>query len=181
MKVIHKMDPAVEGMSLEQIAKKYVARFGERKADWNAFADASIEGWKRAQLRYIGATSSGKPMEDSVIPAGAFGFSLMYVPPGQGNAPHTHEAEEIFFVLRGHLMVFFEDEDGKRLETTLGPWDLVSCPAGVIHGYHNNSLEPLYMIVSVGKAAPALMAYTDPELYKNRDAHLKPSGGTASS
>jgi len=23
----------------------------------------------------------------------------MFVPPGQGNAPHTHEVEEVFFIL----------------------------------------------------------------------------------
>jgi hypothetical protein len=29
-----KMDPAVVGMPLETILKKYVARIGERKPDW---------------------------------------------------------------------------------------------------------------------------------------------------
>ena len=47
----------------------------------------------------------------------------MYVPPGQGNAAHTHEVEECFFVLQGHLDVFVEDETGKRLTTRLGPWE----------------------------------------------------------
>ena len=36
----------------------------------------------------------------------------MYVEPGQGNAAHTHEVEEIFFVLKGHLTAFLEDESG---------------------------------------------------------------------
>jgi mannose-6-phosphate isomerase-like protein (cupin superfamily) len=29
----------------------------------------------------------------------------MYVPVGEGNAPHTHEVEEVFFILQGHLTV----------------------------------------------------------------------------
>jgi uncharacterized cupin superfamily protein len=33
----------------------------------------------------------------------------MYVEPGQGNAAHTHEVEEAFFVLKGFLDVFIED------------------------------------------------------------------------
>ncbi len=151
----HALDPAVVGMSLEDICKNYVARFGERKPDWNAFADAAIEGWKRAQHRFIGNTA--RKAESNHIPARGFTLSVMYVPPGQGNASHTHEAEEVFFVLKGHLTVFFEDETGRRLDTVLGPWDCVSCPAGVIHGYHNNTLEPVYTQVMVGKAQPELM------------------------
>ena len=98
----------------------------------------------------------------------------MYVPPGEGNAPHTHEVEEIFFVLKGNLMVFFEEEDGRRVERHLGPWDCVSCPAGVIHGYQNESVEPVYMQVMLGTGQkPDLMGYAEEELYRNRDAHLK--------
>ena len=44
----------------------------------------------------------------------AFTLSIMYVEPGQGNAAHTHEVEEVFFVLQGFLDVFVEDENGKR-------------------------------------------------------------------
>ena len=106
-----KLDPAVVGMPLETILKKYVARFGERKPDWHAFADAAIDGWRRAQHRFIGNTS-GKP-DENFIPAGNFTLSIMAVPPGQGNAAHTHEVEEVFFVLRGHLTVFVEDETGR--------------------------------------------------------------------
>lgn len=175
----HEKDPAVVGMSLDEIAKRYVARFGERKPDWNAFADAAIEGWRRAQHRFIGNTSR-KP-DANFIPARGFTLSVMHVPAGQGNAAHTHEAEEVFFVLKGHLMVFFEDEQGNRVETVLGPWDCVSCPAGVIHGYHNNTLEPVYTQVMVGKPQPDLMGYADADLYKNRDAHLRSTQAAAKS
>ena len=98
---VHALDPQVKGMSLVDINKKYVARFGERRPDWSAFADAKIEGWRRAQHRYIGNTS-GKPGPD-FIPAQGFTLSVMYVPPGQGNAAHTHEIEEVFFVLQINL------------------------------------------------------------------------------
>ncbi len=170
-KAVHEKDPAVVGMSIQEICNKYVARFGTRKPDWKAFADAAIEGWRRAQHRFIGNTS-GKP-DQNIIPSRAFTLSIMHVPPGQGNAAHTHEVEEVFFVLQGHMMVFFEDEEGNRVETVLGPWDCVSCPAGVIHGYHNNTLENVYTQVMVGKGKPDLMGYADPNLNKNRDAHIR--------
>ena len=167
----HPRPAELENVTLEEIARRYVARFAERKPDWHAFADAAISGYRRAQHRFIGNTS-GKP-DDNVIPARAFTLSIMYVPAGQGNAAHTHEVEEVFFVLRGHLMVFFEDESGKRVETVLGPWDCASCPAGVIHGYHNNSLEPVYVIVQAGKAKPEFMGYADEDLFKRRDEHVR--------
>ena len=159
--------------SLDEMLRTHVARFTERRADWDAFADARVEGFKRAQHRFIGAGGSGKHGDPTVIPAGNFTLSIMYVPPGQGNAAHTHEVEEVFFVLQGFLDVFVEDEGGKRLTTRLGPWECISCPAGVIHGYQNDSLAPVYFQVMLGRGKPEAMGYADEELYKNRDAHLK--------
>ena len=40
-------------------------------------------------------------------------------------APST-ECEEVFFI---------------RAETVLGPWDCVSCPADVVHGFENVGLR----------------------------------------
>lgn len=169
----HKRDPDVEGLSLEEIMQGYVGRFSEKKADWAAFEDAKIEGYKRAQHRFIGAGGSGKHGDPNVIPARGFTLSIMYVEPGQGNAAHTHEVEEVFFVLKGYLSVFVEDERGRRLSKTLGPWECISCPPGVIHGYQNESLEPVYFQVMLGRARPDTMGYADEALYKRRDAHLK--------
>jgi len=171
----HARPKELENASLEQIMDKYVARFADRKADWAAFEDAKIEGFKRAQHRFIGAGGSGKHNDVNAIPAGNFTLSIMYVEPGQGNAAHTHEVEEVFFVLKGHLDVFVQDEDGRKLTKRLGPWECISCPAGVIHGYDNNSLEPVYFQVMLGRGKPETMGYADDELYKNRDRHLAAS------
>lgn len=170
----HPRPKELEGVSIEEIARRYVARFGERKPDWHAFADAAIPGYRRAQHRFIGNTS-GKP-DANFIPARGFTLSVMYVPPGQGNAAHTHEVEEIFFVLRGYLTVFVEDESGRRATRRLGPWECIACPPGVIHGYQNESLEPVYFQVMLGAAKPEAMGYADDELYRRRDAHLAGGG-----
>ena len=37
-----------------------IALFRDRKPDWNAFADATVPGYRRAQHRFIGAGASGK-------------------------------------------------------------------------------------------------------------------------
>ena len=169
----HPRPKELENASLEEIMDRYVARFRDRKPDWEAFEDAKIEGWKRAQHRFIGAGGSGKHDDPDAIPAGNFTLSIMYVEPGQGNAPHTHEVEEIFFVLQGMLDVFVEDEDGHRLTTRLGPWECVACPPGGIHGYDNASLEPVYFQVMLGRGKPDTMGYADDGLFQHRDSHLK--------
>lgn len=171
-RAMHEVPEDLKGMGLEEIADKYVGRFRDKTPDWDAFADARVDGYRRAQHRFIGAGGSGKVTDPSVIPARAFTLSVMYVPPGQGNAAHTHEIEEVFFVLQGYLTVFFEDEDGNRVTRRLGPWEVAACPPGVIHGYQNESLEPVYFQVMLGRGNPELMGYADPELRAQRDAHL---------
>lgn len=168
----HPRPKELEGVSLEEIMARYVGRFRDRVPDWAAFEDAKIEGFKRAQHRMVGAGGSGKHNDQSVIPARNFTLSVMFVQPGQGNAAHTHEVEELFFVLDGFLDVFVEDESGHRLTSRIGKWECISCPPGVIHGYHNNSLEPVYFQVMLGRAQPETMGYADEKLYQHRDAHL---------
>jgi oxalate decarboxylase/phosphoglucose isomerase-like protein (cupin superfamily) len=159
-------------MPLDEIMKRYVARFSDRRADWAAFEDAKTDGYRRAQHRYIGAGGSGKHSDKNVIPPGGFTLSIMYVEPGQGNAAHTHEIEEVFFVLDGFLDVFIEDETGHRETMRLGKWECISCPPGVIHGYENKSLAPVYFQVMLGRARPETMGYKDADFYQRRDAHL---------
>jgi mannose-6-phosphate isomerase-like protein (cupin superfamily) len=171
----HPRPAEIVDLSLEEIMRRYVARFRDRVPDWDAFEDARIEGFRRAQHRFIGAGGSGKHADMRAIPPRGFTLSIMYVQPGQGNAAHTHEVEEVFFVLKGFLDVFIEDEAGNRLETRLGPWECIACPPGVIHGYVNNSLEPVYFQVMLGRARPETMGYADEKLYERRDAHLKPT------
>lgn len=168
----HPRPSELEDTPLEEIMERYVARFQDRVPDWEAFEDARIEGWKRAQHRFIGAGGSGKHKDPNAIPARAHTLSIMYVEPGQGNAPHTHEIEETFFVLDGMLDVFVEDEDGKRLTARLGKWDCISCPPGVIHGYDNTSLQPVWFQVMLGRGEPETMGYADEALFQRRAAHL---------
>lgn len=176
-KAFHEMPEDIKGLTLEEISDKYVGKFRDKVADWDAFADARVDGYRRAQHRFIGAGGSGKVEDTSAIPARAFTLSIMFVPPGQGNAAHTHEVEEVFFVLDGYLTVFFEDEDGNRIDRKLGPWECAACPPGVIHGYINDSLEPVYFQVMIGRGNPELMGYADADLREQRDVHLQGSSG----
>ena len=51
----HPRPPELEGVPVEEIMAKYVGRFREKTPDWAAFEDAKIEGYRRAQHRFIGA------------------------------------------------------------------------------------------------------------------------------
>ncbi len=170
------MSSQTEAISaLQDRLRRQVARFVDRVADWDAFADARQEPYRRAQHRFIGAGASGKHGDPKVIPAEHFTLSVMFVPVGQGSPAHVHEVEEVLFVLKGKVMVFFEDGRGHRAETVLGPWDCVAAPAHVIHGYHNAGLEPAYLQVMLGKGRPDLAGYAEQELQHRRDEHLKAS------
>jgi mannose-6-phosphate isomerase-like protein (cupin superfamily) len=171
-KARHAMPPEIACLSLEEIAERYIGRFRDKRGDWEAFEDAKIEGYRRAQHRFIGAGGSGKHDDPTVIPPRGFTLSIVYVPPGQGNASHTHEVEEVFFVLQGYLTVFVEDEEGERVSRTLGPRECIACPPGVIHGYQNESLEPVYFQVMLGRGRPEAMGYAEDELYRRREGHL---------
>ena len=114
-------------MEIHELLERRVARFTDRVADWDAFADARVAGFRRAQHRFIGAGASGKG-DPKAIPAEHFTLSIMYAPPGQGNAPHTHPVEEAFFILEGKVKVFIEDGKGGRAETVLGKWDFAWLP-----------------------------------------------------
>ena len=135
-------------------------------------SSTSIPRYRTVLSIFVWPRRSWTARKFPVIPARAFTLSIMYVPPGQGNAAHTHEVEEIFFVLQGYLTVFVEDESGRRISERLGPWECLACPPGVIHGYQNESLEPVYFQVMLGTAKPQTMGYADDELYRRRDAHL---------
>lgn len=162
-RVRHEVPGALRGVPIDELARSRVVRFADREPDWDAFADSRIEGRRRGQVRMIGAGGSGKD-DPGAVPAGNFTLSMMILPPGQGGSAHTHEVEEAFFVLEGRLTVFFQDADGRRAEAVLGPRDVVSCPAGVAHGFRNDGGEDVLMQVMIGSGAPGPIGFVDQDI-----------------
>src|SRR5262249_57293851 len=70
---------------LDDLLNTRVARFVDRQPDWDAFADARVEGFRRAQHRYIGSGASGKT-DARAIPAEQFTLRPLRGPPGRGKA-----------------------------------------------------------------------------------------------
>src|SRR5260370_7338674 len=96
----HPVPPEIAALSLEEIAERYIGRFRDKVADWEAFEDAKIEGYRRAQHRFIGAGGPGKPADPTGIPPRGFTLSIVFVPPALANAPPTHPAHDVFFLLQ---------------------------------------------------------------------------------
>lgn len=167
----HSVPEELRNVSLDEILKTRVARFDEIEPDWDAFADSQVEGRRRAQHRFIGAGGSGKH-DPKAIPAGGFTLSIMRVPPGQGGSAHTHEIEEAFFVLDGVLTVFFEDANGRRVETKLKKWEAVSCPAGILHGFENQGNVDVLMQTFIGSGRPGPVGYADDKIYDEETRRL---------
>ena len=163
-KVKHERPREVAGLSNDELLTRYVQRFADAEADWNAFADAKLDGFRRAQRRYIGGGGSGKHDDPDVIPAANMTLSVMQMPPGQASTAHTHEVEEVLFVLQGELTVLVEDEQGNSATRKLKKWDCISCPAGVPHGFSNEGTEDVYFTVMLGGGRPGPIGYSDARL-----------------
>jgi hypothetical protein len=48
------MPPEIAALSLEEIAERYIGRFRDKTADWEAFEDAKIDGYRRGQPEAMG-------------------------------------------------------------------------------------------------------------------------------
>jgi mannose-6-phosphate isomerase-like protein (cupin superfamily) len=168
----HKRAPELTAMSLEEMMARYTKSFTDIIPDWKAFADSENEGTRRAQHRFIGAGGSGKHNDPNAIPAGSFTLSVMFLPPGQGGSAHTHEVEEVFFVLKGVVTLFMEDEHGNRVSKRMGPWECISCPAGVPHGFINEGVEGAYLQTLIGSGRPGPVGFTDNKIYEAEKAKL---------
>lgn len=163
-RVKHEIPSELKNVSIDELARTRVVRFDELEPDWDAFADSQVEGRRRGQIRMIGGGGSGKD-DPNALPAGGFTLSMMILPPGQGSSSHTHEVEEAFFVLKGRLTIFFEDETGRRAANELGPYEVASCPAGVPHGFHNDGDQDVLMQIMVGAGKPGPIGFIDEDIY----------------
>ena len=176
----HPRPKELEGVPVEEIMKKYVGRFREKKPDWAAFEDAKIEGLQ-ARAASLHRRRRLRQARRSDRDPGRQLHALDHVcaSPARATPRTPTRSRKCFFVLQGYLDVFVEDESGKRITTRLGPWECIACPAGVIHGYQNDCLEPVYFQVMLGRGKPEAMGYADDELVQA--PRRAPEGGVGAS
>jgi quercetin dioxygenase-like cupin family protein len=160
--VVVTVETQAEG-ALAELMDRYIARLETRRLDWDALAfQARVDPrFRRAQIRYVGTGGTGAKADANIIPAEHFTFSTMLLPPGSEGPLHTHhDVEEVFFVLKGRVTVYWE-KDGERVERVLGPRDLIWIPAGIARGERNDTDDVALMIVVLGAGQPQLPTYPE--------------------
>ena len=151
-----------EGKTLGSWIESRTARYETRTLDWDAlkFQADYDPVYRRAQMRYVGTGATGVDADENVVPAEHFTFSTMVLPAGCEGPLHIHrDAEEIFFILKGHKIRFFIEHKGEMVETVLTERDLVSVPPGVYRGLRNEGIEEALMCVLIGNPKPVTPTY----------------------
>jgi len=150
-----------EGASFAEWMGSRIARYSTRSYDYNAlkFQADYDPVYRRAQMRYIGTGGTGVNADKNTVPAEHFTFSTMVIPAGGIGPSHLHtDVEEVFFVLRGKLMLILE-KDGERFEAILNERDIVSVPPGVYREERNIGQEEALMCVILGSKKPVTPTY----------------------
>lgn len=147
--------------SLDERMAPRIARYQSRSYDWDALkfqADFDPK-YRRAQMRYMGTGATGVGVDNNTVPSDSFTFSTMVLPAQCEGPLHLHDdVEEVFFILRGKIMLTLEEE-GERFETELSERDLISIPPGIYRGLFNHGQEEALMCVMLGSPKPRIPTY----------------------
>lgn len=145
---------------------EHVQRYGSKELDWEPFsAQGDLkEEYRRAHVRMVGASITGKHFEPGTVTANNFTLSVMMMPPGAVAPSHAHEVEEVFFVVKGELTAWWEDDDGRIVDTVLKEREMICSPAGIMHGLRNHTDEDALVQVVIGAGRPQKPTYLDATL-----------------
>lgn len=108
------------------------------------FIDSVLPGHYRMNYSVVGDTASENPDYTAAITAPhKFQIGMFEAPPGNGPAWHTHSYVEMFVPLTGTWRFVYgtdpDDPEGDVTEVVLGPWDVISFPAGLWRRFENAS------------------------------------------
>ncbi len=108
------------------------------------FIDSVLPGHFRMNYSVIGDTASENPdFEPAISAPHKFQIGMFEAPPGNGPGWHTHTYVEMFVPLTGTWKFTYgdnpDDPDSDVTEVVLGPWDVISFPAGLWRRFENAS------------------------------------------
>ena len=123
-----------------------IARWGDvqRNGVPVMFIDSVLPGHYRMNYSVIGDTASENPdYAPAITTPHKFQIGMFEAPPGNGPGWHTHTYVEMFVPLTGTWKFTYgdnpDDPDGDVTEVLLGPWDVISFPAGLWRRFENAS------------------------------------------
>jgi quercetin dioxygenase-like cupin family protein len=108
------------------------------------FIDSVLPGHYRMNYSVIGDTASENPdFEPAITAPHRFQIGMFEAPPGNGPGWHTHTYCEMFVPLTGTWRFIYgsdpDDSVNDVTEVVLGPWDVISFPAGLWRRFENAS------------------------------------------
>lgn len=111
---------------------RHIVRYSQQKVQWHPAGFA--------RMVYVG---------EGGAPAGTFRKDLVVLPRGVGVRGYERDVEEAYFVIEGCLTVGWE-ENGRTVEQTLGPRDLILNPPGRRHYFRNEGVGDAQFMMVVG-------------------------------
>lgn len=169
-------------VSMEEMRSR-VAIFSDLTPSSRPLIDAVLPQFKRDIFTIIGAGVLEDPnVRPPISAVEGFHLSIVKAEPGMGTGLHNHRTVEVFMPLTGRWSIQWNDDGASQL--TLGPYDVVSVPVGVMRGFRNDSAETALLLVVVGGTDPGQVDWT-PEVLQaaaakgfNHDAngHISTTG-----
>ena len=143
---------ASKQISREEMLKR-IARFSELKpTDPKAFGGNMIPQGV-SSFSVVGPGVADDPsLQPPIAEAQGFNTVIVKSMPGAGAPLHSHSTVEVFVPLNSQWVFFWGDNPEDQV--TLSPWDTISFPPGVMHGFRNIGTEEgsLYVILGGTKA-----------------------------
>jgi quercetin dioxygenase-like cupin family protein len=122
--------------------EKRVARFGDLRPDPGAFPDLKSQEGKRSVAYVISPGSTGGPAP--ITTPHNFHVSISQLSKGVRPTIHAHPYTEVFMPLDTRFRVYWGEHLEESLE--LGPFDILSVPAGVFRTFENIEDRPGHMM-----------------------------------
>jgi uncharacterized RmlC-like cupin family protein len=137
--------------------KRRVAVFAELKPSSRPLVDAVLPQYQRDIFQIIGGGVIEDPAMKPTIAADGFHLAIVRCGPGKGTGLHNHKTVEVFMPLNGTWAVIWGDEGENEL--SLGQYDTISIPPGVLRGFRNDSDHEALLLALVGGDDPGRVAW----------------------
>lgn len=139
---------------------KHVAKFSDLKSSAMPLVDAVLPQYNREIFNIIGRGVTEDATMSVALPEPCdFHMAVVKAGPGKGTGLHTHKTPEIFMPLSGTWSVQWGD-DGEN-ELTIGQWDVIMLPVGIMRGFRNDSDEEAHLLALLSGMDPGKVGWSE--------------------